>query len=119
MVACYEGGGQNGSARMASRFQEALQNSKRLLLLLGGAIFDDAMKFLDQDARVCFLSFEFEEYRGRNTEGRGDGRDDFQGRPFLASLSFPQIVRGNAGLLGCELPRDMCGISNRTDLSSK
>jgi hypothetical protein len=58
---------QNGSAGMASRIQEALQNSKRLLLLLGGAIFDDAMKFLDQDARVCFLSFEFEEYRGRNT----------------------------------------------------
>jgi hypothetical protein len=55
------------SVRMASRFQEALQNPKRQLLFFGGAIFDDAMKFLNQDARIGFLSFEFEEYLRRNT----------------------------------------------------
>jgi hypothetical protein len=60
-------GRQNRSAMMTSRLQESFQNSERLLLLLGGAIFDDAMKFLDQDAGVRLLSFEFEEYRRRNT----------------------------------------------------
>jgi len=52
---------------MASRLQEPLQNSKRLLLLPGRAIFEDAMKFLDQDAGICFLTFEFEKFRRRNT----------------------------------------------------
>jgi hypothetical protein len=108
-----------GALGMASWFKEALQDPKRLLLLLGGAIFDDAMKFLDQDASVGFLSFEVEEYRRRNTQSGGNGAYDFQGRPFFASLYFPQIVRGNAGSLGGELPGNMCGITDRTDLPSK
>ncbi len=54
------------STRRASWFKEALQNPQGLLLLFGSAIFDDSMKFLDQDARVCFLSFKFEKYRRRN-----------------------------------------------------
>ena len=45
---------------MGSWFEQAFQNPKRLLLLFSGAIFDDAMEFLDQDSRICFLSFEFE-----------------------------------------------------------
>ncbi len=48
---------------MASWFKKALQNPKRLLMLFGGAIFDDAMKLLDQDSGVGFLSFEIKEYR--------------------------------------------------------
>ena len=47
---------------MASWFKKALQNSKRLLLLFSGAIFDDPVKFLDQDARIGFLSFEIKKY---------------------------------------------------------
>ena len=51
-----------GGTRAGSRFKEALQNPKCLLLLFDSSIFDDAMEFLDQDTWVGFLSFEFEEY---------------------------------------------------------
>jgi hypothetical protein len=45
---------------IASWFQEAFQNTQRLLLLFSATIFDDAVKFLYQDVRVSFLSLEVE-----------------------------------------------------------
>ena len=64
------------ATRIALWLKQTLQDSKCLLLFSGCPVFNDAMKLLNQDTGVCFLSFEFEERCWRNAKSRGDGAYD-------------------------------------------